>query len=420
MSWNYNLVVILGAGASKPLGILTSKEIVKEFLETESARPLSDFKNVIIKEEWDIEKLLRLIQHVKMFGEEPPLRTLLGKTYTRRLERKTNQLNKSYKSIYDELLDFIRNICLKPNHTKAMEIYKPLLNLRKKVIVKIFTTNYDTAIEDVCRNLQIRYNDGFVSDPFDDYPKFHPEIFGRGNPQLYKLHGSVNWWTDESRQDVFRLSLNLKGIAGLQTMMIYPAEVESAFNYPFNFLQSHYILSLMYADRIIAIGHRFGDINISLPIKALLEKPDFKLTIVNDAAEEIKKKVFNNSSKIMAIPNKIEEWMPEGMEEVRKQVEAFEAEREEERKEEAERRRKEQAELEERIRKEIEGRQRPYTPFLTTQRVEIPLSDIRLEPSTIGIDWARLGTLGTTICPNCQRNISPTLNNKCPYCGRNL
>ena len=214
MSWPfYSLVFLLGAGASKPLGLPTSKEIVKEFLDTEFATDLSDFKDTIISEEWDIEKLLRLIQHVKTLGNELPLKTLLGKKYTDTLKRRIGKLNKIYESIYDELLNFIRKRCLEPNIAKAVDIYKSLLDLREIATIKIFTTNYDTAIEDVCRHFQTPYKDGFEIGLFDEYRKFHPETLGTGNPQLYKLHGSVNWWTDESRQDVFRLSLDLEGIA---------------------------------------------------------------------------------------------------------------------------------------------------------------------------------------------------------------
>ena len=99
MSWRYfNLTIILGAGASSPLGIPTSKEMVEEFFETKSAKPLNDFKELAINNEWDIERLLRLIQHVRTLGKEPSLRTLLGKSYTQTLEKKVNKLNGIYES----------------------------------------------------------------------------------------------------------------------------------------------------------------------------------------------------------------------------------------------------------------------------------------------------------------------------------
>jgi hypothetical protein len=259
LGWrDFNLVIILGAGASKPLGIPTSKEIVAEFLETQSSKPLSLFKEKIIAEQWDIEKLMRLMQHIRVLGIDPPLKTIFGSYYTQRLEKKVNELNIAYESVYKELLNFIRAKCLHPDVSKATEIYKPLLALKEEATIKIFTTNYDLSIENVCKDAGIEYNDGFEAKGFDEYKTFYPENLGRGNPQLYKLHGSVNWWSDEQRKNIFRLSLDLKGVEGLRTMMIYPADIESAFNYPFNILQSYYTLSLMDANMVIAVGHKFG------------------------------------------------------------------------------------------------------------------------------------------------------------------
>jgi len=352
MNGTYNLVIILGAGASKPLGIPTSKEIVKMFLETKPAENLSDFKELILREEWDLEKLLRLIQHVQLLGIDPPLDVLLGKNYNKTIKKKTQQLNKNFNSIYDALLEFIRDSCLKPDIEKAELLYKPLIELRNEAIVRVFTTNYDTAIEDVCKKSRIEYRDGFFSDVFDDYPKFHSETLGTGNPQLYKLHGSVNWWTDDSRRDVFRLSLNLNGVEGLRTMIIYPAEMERAFNFPYNILQSHYMLSLMHANRVIAIGHRFADINVSAPIKALLEVPEFKFTIVSNSADETKRVVFNNHSNIETIGKKVEDWVNDGVKELKKDIKSFEAEKEARIKEAEEKAKKDRAEIEARIRGE--------------------------------------------------------------------
>ena len=322
------MVLLLGAGASKPLGIPTSDEIVTEFLKTKPAKPLSPFKQFIIKEEWDIEKLLRLIQHIKILGKDPPLQPLLGNVYNYKLKRKLSSLNQSYEKVYDELLRFIRKRCLNPDLEKAKQIYKPLLELREKATIKIFTTNYDTAIENVCRDFQIEYNDGFAMRAFDDYKRFYPNLLGNGNVQLYKLHGSVNWWSDITRQVVFRLSLDLEGLTGVKTMMIYPAEIESTFSYPFNILQSYFISSLMDATRLISIGHKFGDANISSPINVLLEKPNFKLTIVSPDARKIKEKIFNNRANIKAVPEKIETWMPKEVKLILKSIADIEKEEE--------------------------------------------------------------------------------------------
>jgi len=396
---DYNLVLLLGAGASKPLGIPTSDEMVKEFLETEQAESLSPFKNQIIKEEWDIERLLRLIQHVKILGKEPNLQPLLKTTYTQRLKNKLTRLNASYEEVYDELLKFIRIRCLDPELEKAKQIYEPLLKLGENATIKIFTTNYDTAVENVCKNLQIEFNDGFASSTFDDYKRFYPNRLGKGSVQLYKLHGSVNWWSDINRQVVFRLSLDLEGTKGVKTMMIYPAEIESTFSYPFNILQSHFISSLIDAHRVIAIGHKFGDVNISSPIKALLERRNFKLNIISPDAEKTTKTVFNNHPDIEAVPEKIENWIPEGVKSISVGIKKFEKEREEAIKK-AELKRKEERE---RMREELQEEYRVPTLRPIIERVPtrtLPIEDISLRK----------------LCPNCGQQIS-VISTSCPYCG---
>lgn len=402
LSWhNYDVVLLLGAGASKPLGIPTSDEMVTEFLETRAAEPISPFKELITKEEWDIEKLLRLIQHIKVLGKEPPLQPLLGNVYTKRLEKKLSSLNQSYEKVYDELPRFIRKRCLKPDLEKAKEIYKPLLELREKATIKIFTTNYDTAIENVCRDFQIEYNDGFAMRTFDDYKRFYPNLLGNGNVQLYKLHGSVNWWSDITRQVVFRLSLDLEGLAGVKTMMIYPAEIESAFNYPFNILQSHFISSLVDAKEVIAIGHKFRDVNISSPIKALLERQNLKLTLVSPDAEKTKETIFNNNTNVEATADFIENWMPKGVESISKDIKEFEKKRKERAKE-AERKKKEEIE---RIREEVKGKY-----------IQVPTFGDRTIPIDVDPTELARNITHVKLCPECGNQVSAYLLS-CPICG---
>jgi len=325
MNQNFNLVLILGAGASKPLGLPVSREMVKEFLDTKDAEPLGVLKEKIITEDWDIEKLIRLIQQISTLDKEPPLKEILEKAYSQRLEKKILKLNGIYDGIYINLLQFVRRRCLKPDISKAIDLYEPLIKLKEKLLLKIFTTNYDTSIEDVCKHLQIEFNDGFDISPFDDNMKFHPEILGKKNPQLYKIHGSVNWWADEKREgDIFRLGLELEGLKNISNMMIYPAQLELTYNYPFNIMQSHYVLSLIESDMVVAIGHKFGDINISLPIKALLERPKFKLHLISPSAENIKRDVFKDHNNVIAIPKKIEDWITDGLNEINNEVESFE------------------------------------------------------------------------------------------------
>jgi hypothetical protein len=162
----------------------------------------------------------------------------------------------------------------------------------------------------VCRRTGTTLDDGFKLPPFEDYPVFDPTSFGCNELQLYKMHGSINWWTDRTHQRIFNLSLELKGANNIDELMIYPAQDQDIHNYPFNYLQTVFIKTLNYLSELIVVGHKFGDINITSAIKAILKtRRDFKLTIVNPSATNLKNKIFDNDDQVVAVDTTIEEWV---------------------------------------------------------------------------------------------------------------
>ena len=117
---------------------------------------------------------------------------------------------------------------------------------------------------------------------------------------------------------MFRLNLELEGVKNVNNLMIYPAQKEDVFNYPFNILQSILIRTFHDVDEFIVIGHKFGDPNIVSAIKVALEqKSNFKLTIVNPSASKIKKTIFENNVKVNAIDETIENWLPNAVKKYR-------------------------------------------------------------------------------------------------------
>lgn len=90
------------------------------------------------------------------------------------------------------------------------------LGITKGVQVVIFSTNYDSAVESICDQQNISYVDGFIRKEKEEYPRFDPSSFdaAKNSIRLYKLHGSINWWSNDSRQIIFKLSLELSGFLG--------------------------------------------------------------------------------------------------------------------------------------------------------------------------------------------------------------
>lgn len=91
--------------------------------------------------------------------------------------------------------------------------------------------------------------------------------------------------------------------------MIYLAQKEDVLAFPYNVLESALMIQLHRTNELIAIGHKFGNANIASAVRVALERPDFKLILVNPEADIIKKTVFKDNARVVAVNKGIEEWV---------------------------------------------------------------------------------------------------------------
>jgi len=355
----------------------------------------------------DIETVIQIVRRVKELPKNEGLSLLNDVT----LIQKSEALSKEFAKTEDDLTKFIRKKCLNPDLEKARDNYLPLLKLGDVADVKIFTTNYDTAVENVCKTEKIEYSDGFKFSNFTDYPTLDPSFYEKKDVQIFKLHGSVDWWSDTSGRTIFRLGLELAGIKNINNLIIYPAQKEDVYNYPFNILQSILIRTLNVVDEFIVVGHKFRDLNIVSAIKGALEqRSDFKLTIVNPSASEIKKTVFANNVKVDAIDKKIEEWLPKAVKKYREKAgkKNIQARNEEKRRE---------KELREKIIGEYESARAPRistSDIITVPKALTSLDLSKIEGITVG-GSKKCSTCGNEVksdptmvgfyCTNCQKTF---------------
>lgn len=176
-------------------------------------------------------------------------------------------------------VDFIDSTC----ELTAHEAYVRKIGRRgfRKTRAKIFTTNYDLAIEESARRLRFTIIDGFshsldqVYDrqnfEFDivrrsagqDAPDFIPNVF-----HLYKLHGSTDWRRHGA--EVLRSRDSSKG----QPVLIYPrsSKYQEAFEPPYLDMMGEFQTALREPDTsLIVVGFGFNDDHISRPIISALE-----------------------------------------------------------------------------------------------------------------------------------------------------
>jgi len=263
---------------------------------------------------------------------------------------------------------------------------------------------------------------------------------------LNKLHGSVTWWSDNTRQKIFKLAADIMGTEKYTNLMIYPAQKDDVFNFPYYMLQWMFNLTLNEIDELIAIGHKFEDPNITMSVKGALENPNFKLTLVSPSASKIKEKIFQNNKKVNAIDKKFEEWLPDGIKYLKKTAEEHnnktkvndeKIEKEKNKMIESAKKIKElQSEVEELKNKDdwsiIRGRPNDVMTWTandpgTTFNVGLDASNPNFTISPVGdtFDLANANAEPFKIaktCTNCWKTYlsEDVVDGKCPHCGFDL
>ena len=196
-----SVVLFLGAGTSSPYGMPTTRSL-KEKISVGHA----DFPNPdMLDEEFpDIEHVLSTLTSIIDFGE-----SRAGKHYARQdggnFARYASNAIKSRAIIQKIIASSYRwDLAYGP---AAESIVSRLFSLARsdKGKIAVFTTNYDTVIEEYCRShsQSIECIDGFVHDkagrryvwkasfePTNEAA--HTKVF------LYKLHGSTTWQAGEA------------------------------------------------------------------------------------------------------------------------------------------------------------------------------------------------------------------------------
>lgn len=154
---------------------------------------------------------------------------------------------------------------------------------KRRPPVKFFTTNYDTLLEDALSLERIGVYDCFSGGGMAYWnPK---ELNKHAKAEVYKLHGSIDWYLDKETKHLFRYRDGSgypprdKG-----NILIYPQStkyVETQRD-PFAYLFSCFRQSLSANEEntLVICGYSFGDEHINAEIESMLNQEENKTTIV--------------------------------------------------------------------------------------------------------------------------------------------
>lgn len=155
-------------------------------------------------------------------------------------------------------------------------------NLMSRSTITIFTTNYDTLLEDAFSLQDVEVNDGFVGSAIGNW---HPEASYNKSKgiNIVKLHGSVDWVKDE-RHGLIRTRYGVGYIPNDSDVLIYPQAtkyVETQKD-PFATLFSEFRSKLGNPnDNVLIIcGYSFGDGHINSELYQAINHKNNKTTII--------------------------------------------------------------------------------------------------------------------------------------------
>lgn len=161
----------------------------------------------------------------------------------------------------------------------------------------VFTTNYDTVVEDFCRARRERYKltDGFRNgvDPQDSewdrkiFDTFVPDG-NRNDLVLFKLHGSALWKRHGGR--VLKLALPIYSPEGAshENLLIYPVKTKVALEDPFFTAYDYFQRTIDNVQGLVVIGYSFRDYDaLTKLISASRANRDFEVLVVDPLAEKL-------------------------------------------------------------------------------------------------------------------------------------
>jgi hypothetical protein len=296
------MILLFGAGASKPAQIPDMPEMTRRFLENPLRLADLNLRNQKYEEvnddvksldevsrsyygKSDLEFLISLLLQL----ENDNFRDVIEHKYPR--VRTVGQENLKFIRIL--INDYIRKECEKID-LASMEYLWPLTGLLPSdKQLSIYSLNYDGLVEAFCESNSISYSDGFT-------PYWDPEHFSGKRVNIFKLHGSLYWFKTESGK-IFKVpikGLDLSKIKhltdeSLSEIMIYPALQKNKQSQVYLWLHNKFLDDLKTTDTCVVIGYSFRDEDIrNAVIDSLKINTKLWLMVVSPNASSNKKEYF--------------------------------------------------------------------------------------------------------------------------------
>lgn len=182
-------------------------------------------------------------------------------------------------------------------------------NLENRTCINFFTINYDTLLEDALVLEKKDVIDGFKGSAmgFWNPEEFIEKGIGFNKYQLFKLHGSVDWYKDADI-GLVRCRYGIKYLSDESNILIYPQATKyietqkDPFSILFNGFRQH--LQVSNDNIFISCGYSFGDDHINSEIEMALQFPGNKTNALLFIEEK-----YDKESKAYSLPGLLKKWL---------------------------------------------------------------------------------------------------------------
>lgn len=318
------VTLFLGAGASRAIGYPTTKEFVTNLSSklVNEDRPLEDILASLMESPTikDIEHVLEFLDSLAAFDSNQYIHA----AFAQRRPRMFTKITEHWWTDYVNLCKNLRQRIMGELHTQyefdpvrrvdVQEVYSALFDALFRTgsqgDLDIFTTNYDTVVEEylagvISAGRRFKLVDGFPYSPlrkgrFWKASEFQEEYSEREGVllRLFKLHGSLNW--RETSDGLFEcLSAEDKCQGGKRykrNVLIYPTQKGLESEEPFLTMHAHFRDASASSKIFLVIGFSFRDEIINRIFLEHLSKSQkhYLLAVSPNASDDIQKNLLTS------------------------------------------------------------------------------------------------------------------------------
>ena len=209
----------------------------------------------------------------------------------------------SFERLLNETLRYIEYVVIillskKPESFNGLTLLDQIVSDSTFSTVDIFTLNNDTVIEELLKSLNETFCEGFSNDK-DGYRFWASSLFENSKINLYKLHGSINWYyyDPESWADrrVCQCSPQITWRDPRKPILLIGTYNKLAEYIKPIFLELFYLFykTLNKHNTLIVMGYSFGDKGINEKLFDWVLQDNHKMIIIDPNIENLRHKMWD-------------------------------------------------------------------------------------------------------------------------------